>query len=136
MIVIPLDSSGARSIDIDLENDLGVFTFRSYWNSIMQTWNLDITDDQGGDVILGLPLVVGIDILKAHPAVSDRIGQLRVVSFTADNNRTEESLGDTAELVHFAPEEFAATYEEVITETEFLPVIIPEIEDVTQPSIC
>jgi len=132
MIIIPLNSAGARAINIDLESDIGVFTFRSYWNSTMQTWNLDIVDGGGNDVILGLPMVVGIDLLKAHPAIGDRIGQLRVISATEENNRGEETMGTSADLIHFAPGEF----EGLFTAPDFLPVQVVDVEDVTQPNIC
>lgn len=132
MIVIPLNNDGARRIDIDLENDIGVITFRSYWNGITETWNVDLVDAEGNDIILGLAMVVGIDLLKAHPLVGDRIGQLRVVSTTDENNRNTETLGNTAELVHFAPGEFEAAF----PLPDFLPVQVVDIEDVTQENIC
>jgi hypothetical protein len=128
MIIIPLDSSGARRISVDLLNDLGVYEFRSYWNDTMKTWNLDIYDDAGNDVIIGLPLVIGINILKAHPDISSRLGQLRVFSDNADNNRTNDDLGDTAQLVHYPPGEFESLY----SFPSFLPVQVVKIEDVTQ----
>lgn len=132
MIIIPLNSAGARRITVDLGDDIGVFEFRSYWNPTMSTWNLDIVDDAGNDVILGLPLVIGINILRAHIEVGARIGELRVVSLDSDNNRTDDDLGNTAYLVHYAPGEFQATF----TFPDFLPVQVVDIEDVTQDSIC
>ena len=132
MLIIPVNNDGARTIDVDLENEIGVITFRTYWNGITQTWNLDLLDDAGNDIILGLALVIGIDILKAYPLAGDRIGQLRVISTTDDNNRTTETLGNTAQLVHFAPGEFEATF----PLPDFLTVQVVDIDDVTQENIC
>ena len=132
MIIIPLNNDGARSIDVDLGNDLGVFTFRSYWNSTMETWNLDVTDDQDTDIILGLPMVVGINILKAHPDAEQRLGDLRVTSLNEQNNRTEQTMGETAFLIHYAPGEYDALFDV----PDFLPVQVVDFEDVTQDNIC
>ena len=133
MRVIPVNSNGSRRILVDLGDGIGVIQFRTYWNPTMQTWNLDLRDDAGNDLILGLPLVVGINILDAHTEIKSRIGQLRVVSLNpAINNRSEEALGTTAFLVHFPPGEFEGSF----PAPDFLPFQVVDIDDATAPSIC
>ena len=126
--LIPLTSDGARRVSVDLGNDRGVFTFRTYWNYTTNAWNLDITDSAGADVILGLALVVDIDLLAPFPEVSTRIGELQVASINTVFNRGTEELGANSFLLQFEPGELEAA----APISDILPTLIIDAEDVIQ----
>lgn len=126
MQIIPTTSDGARRITLDLGGDLGLFTFRTYYNYLADMWFLDLLDADDTVILAGMALPPGIDILRAHTNIDD-IGELRVADTGGTNNATPESLGTDAQLVHYDPGEFDATYPD---ETNRLPELLVSIEDV------
>lgn len=126
MIVLPMTADGARQVDIDIGEDRGVFTFRSYWNYTTSSWNMDITDSFQVPVILGLALVIGVDILDPYPTVKERLGSIHVADLTGSANRTINDLGTNAQVVSFTTGEFETLFPTVDT----LPSLIIDIGDI------
>lgn len=68
------------------------------WNSFSNTWVLDITDDNGNDIITGIPLVAGSDLLEQFAYLSFG-GALRAMEDSNFNTPPSfNSLGDTGHL--------------------------------------
>lgn len=126
MLILPMTVDGARQVDIDLGEDRGVFTFRTYWNYTTETWNMDIYDSFDLPVILGLALVINIDILNPYPDVSARLGSIHVADLTGTANRTTVDLGVNSQVVSFTEGE----YETLFPTTDTLPNLIIDIGDI------
>ncbi len=117
MLIIPVNSAGSRRISVPLGNDIGVITFRTYWNPLAPCWHLDLLDENDVPLALGLALVPRINIIRYDPLLVERIGDLRVADLrpvppTGPMPQTADILGkpNGLQLVHFSPGEYDATY--------------------------
>lgn len=115
--VIPLSSDGARRVTVDLGDGIGLFTFRSRYNTVVTSWYLDIYDSAGKVLAYGLGLVPAHNILRHMPKLSRAVGQLRVVGIDDASTQGADSLGASFGLVHYAPSEFEALYPEGVSNT-------------------
>lgn len=61
---IPL-SPEAQTFSIDLAGT--VYQMRVMWNVESMCWCLDVRDDIGGELLLGAPMVPGLDLLRQYP---------------------------------------------------------------------
>ena len=73
------------------------------WNAASQCWMLDIADDSGDDLLTGIPLVTGCDLLEQFEYVG--IGGALVVQSTNDPTLVPNfsSLGSTGFLYFVTP---------------------------------
>lgn len=63
------------------------------WNDVAQHWVLDIEEPTGGQVVMGIPVITGVDLLKQY-AYLGFTGQIIVQSqANIDDIPTFESLG-------------------------------------------
>ncbi len=106
MLIIPVNSDADRRVQVLLGDNL--LTIRTYWNDLVPAWYMDISDDAGNDIAIGIALVPVINLLKFSPTLTRIYGQFRIVTKDNSENDTETSLGDTALLYWFAPGEAEA----------------------------
>ena len=126
MQIIPMADNGSRRITVDLGNDLGIHTFQTYYNYLADMWFMDLLDADDNAIISGLALAPFINVLRAHTNM-EPIGELRVSDTSGDNNALPDSLGNTAQLVHYDPGEFDATYPDTGIR---IPLAIVDLDDV------
>lgn len=117
MQIIPLTSAGSRRISVPLGTDIGVITFRTYWNPLAPCWYVDLLDENDVMLAAGLAMVPRINIIRYDPVLVARIGDLRVADLRpvgprGPQNQTADILGkpNGLQLVHFAPGEYDLTY--------------------------
>lgn len=103
-LILPVDSTGDRRIQVLLGQNL--VTVRTYWNSTIPGWQMDLIDDSGNPITLGLALVPVVNVLDSQPNLTRIYGQFRIFTKDGSENNTETSLGDTALLWWFAPGEW------------------------------
>lgn len=104
MIVVPLTSDGARRVTIEIGGRR--ILFRTYFTDGQEKqWLLDLYDNNDEQpLITGLALVPGADnIIKGHGDVLEGF-QLYVLAWD-DNPTDEEALGETVQLIMYAPGE-------------------------------
>lgn len=104
--IIPVNSTGDRRLQVLLGSNL--LTVRTYWNSTVSGWYMDLYNDSGESIALGLALVPIVNVLAASPTLTRIYGQFRVFTLDGGENNTETSLGDTCKLWWFAPGEWEA----------------------------
>ena len=97
--VIPFDSTGCRTIDVPLGDN--VFRMRTYYLPHIRRWVLDIYDTQDNPIILGICLNVGVgNLVKGKSALFDE-QTIRCVSLDGTENDTPESLGQSCVVVYY-----------------------------------
>lgn len=72
------------------------------WNVAAQVWVVDFDDVDGNEVLSGVPLVVGADLLEQYEYLGFG-GALYAVSETNDDPPTYTSLGVTGHLLFVTP---------------------------------
>lgn len=103
-LILPVDSTGDRRIQILLGQNL--VTIRTYWNSTVPGWYMDLIDNNGNPITLGLALVPIVNALDSQSNLTRIYGQFRIFMKDNSENNTETSLGDVAQLWWFAPGEW------------------------------
>lgn len=65
MAVYLIPTSPAQQIfDIDLQNK--TYTFRLLYNKFMETWTFDLYDENKNPLVMGAPLVTGVNLLDQY----------------------------------------------------------------------
>jgi len=105
-LIIPVNSTGDRRIQVLLGTNL--LSIRTYWNSTVPGWYMDLVDSGGTNIALGLALVPVVNVLQSQPNLTRIYGQFRVFPVDNSENNTENSLGDPAVLWWFSPGEWEA----------------------------
>lgn len=104
-VEVPIRANvSSQTFDITL-NDIA-YTLTANWNSRSEFWTLDIIDENGVNLLIGLCLKLGARLLRAF---NFGIGELIVVDDTSTG--TEASLtniGVSSRLIYFAPDELEA----------------------------
>ena len=103
MLEVPLSSDGQSTRVVPLGDVLVALTTR--YNYYARVWVLDVQDAQGGDLLLGLALVPGLDLLAPYPQLKKRLGGLLLLQRRREAHRDPEGLGTDAQLLWFAPGE-------------------------------
>ena len=93
MIEIPLNSSPEQLFTSTLSGQ--VFNIRVILNSRLGVWSINFSKD-GVDIINGVNIVGGIDLLRAHNLP---ISNLYVVNLDTNDDPTRDNLGSIAKLV-------------------------------------
>lgn len=106
MLIIPVNSEPDRRLQVQLGENL--LTLRTYWNPLLATWFMDITDSAGTVLARGLALLDGINLLEAETELTRTLGQFRVVLLDNVAVATFDNLGTGARLWWFAPGEWEA----------------------------
>lgn len=98
---IPIVPATPQTFTISLGNNQYRFTLQ--WRELgAQCWFLDIADSNNNQLVAGIPLVTGADLLLQHPEINVP-GQLWVVSDGDPAAQpTFSNLGDTAHLYYAA----------------------------------
>ena len=103
-LIIPVDSTGDRRIQVLLGQSL--VSIRTYWNSTVSGWYMDLFDNNGETITLGMALAPIVNVLESQPNLTRIYGQFRIFTKDGGENSTETSLGDTAQLWWFEPGEW------------------------------
>lgn len=103
-LIIPVNNTGDRRIQVLLGQNL--VSIRTYWNSTVPGWYMDLTDSSGESITAGLALIPVINLLESQPNLTRIYGQFRIFTKDGGENNTETSLGDTAQLWWFEPGEW------------------------------
>lgn len=95
---IPVDAVSAYySFETRLDDNSYRFTLR--WNQTSETWHADIEGLTNDVKLLGLPLIVGGDLLAPYAILE--LGSLYVYDAESkEENPTRESLGDRHQIIH------------------------------------
>lgn len=94
-------------IDANQEFDISLagvtYHFRVYWSGASYAWVLDIEDAQQNNLLTGIPLVTGCDLLEQYGYVG--INGALVVQSTTDPDLVpdQNSLGSTGNLFFLIP---------------------------------
>lgn len=100
MLIVPVNSTGDRTIQVLLGFHL--LSIRTYWNSLVPGWFMDIGGPNGERISAGDALVPGVNILAYDPTIARIYGQFRIFCSSGAND-TPTSLGNEAQLWWFEP---------------------------------
>lgn len=103
-LIIPVNSEPDRELQIQLGDNL--LTVRTYFNETALQWFMDLYDENGEPLALGLAMVPIINLLESETELTRNIGQFRVQTTNDTENRAPDSLGNLATLWWYAPGEF------------------------------
>lgn len=92
---IPL-SATPQQFDISLGGTTYQLTLS--WNVALQSWVLDIRDASGNDILLGVPLVTGVNLLAQYPHLGFNGSLIVQTDHNPDAIPTYDNLGDTSHL--------------------------------------
>lgn len=98
--VIPLSSDPLGQVTVTL-GDVTV-TLVTRYNYSAACWCMDIQDANGDDLLAGIMLVPGVDLLKAYQEEKKSLGSLILAEKTAGAYMDPDSLGTTTKLIWFA----------------------------------
>lgn len=130
-LIVPVDSTGDRRIQVLLGQNL--ISIRTYWNPTVPGWYMDLFDNNGNPITLGLAMVPIVNLLDSQPNLTRIYGQFRVFVTDGGENNTETSIGDTGVLWWFAPGEWEANeIEQAITTV--LPFDVTQMYTTTPPA--
>lgn len=62
---IPTEAGRPFTERVGLSNGI-TYTLRFYWNSVAQCWHVDFSDTGGLPILMGVPLVTGVDLLEQY----------------------------------------------------------------------
>lgn len=98
VLIIPVDAVSAYyTFETRLEDNSYRFTLR--WNQTSETWYADVEGLTNDVLLLGLPLIVGVDLLS--PFAILELGSLYVYDAESrEENPSRDSLGDRHKLIH------------------------------------
>lgn len=106
MIEIPTDTSPSK--EFSTNTDIGTLRFRTYWNSFMPMWYLDIVGQDGNDLLSGIALTTGTNNLIKGTNVQELDGCAIFVVDTGDKgNTTYGGLGTSVRVFMTFPGEEA-----------------------------
>ena len=97
MIQLPIDNYPCMSFSVN--TDVGVLRFRTYWDSLLSMWYLDIIGADGSPLLNGIALLTGSNNLivgSGVPVLDDCA--LFVVDSSGNGNRTFNGMGDAASV--------------------------------------
>lgn len=103
MLLLPVDSTGARVITVNTGYD--ILSFRTYYMAGEEPlWLCDIYDAAGNELITGLALVPGSDnILKGQ---GDKLEKYQLYVLLTDNQPGDlDALGKYLQLILYLPGE-------------------------------
>ncbi len=103
MKLIELSSDGQGTAEVDL--DTAVVTFVSRYNYSAECWVLDLYDSEGNDILLGLMLVPGIDLLIPYQHQKALYGSLVLVEKETGDYKNSDGLGTITKLLWYPPGE-------------------------------
>lgn len=92
---IPLSPEPQR-FSVDLAGK--AYRMRVLWCKESACWCLDMVDSDGIDVLLGIPMVTGLDLLRQHPHLGIPGGLLVQTDHDAEAVPTFDNLGVTGRL--------------------------------------
>ncbi len=114
MQILPVTADNDRRFQVLLGDNL--LTLRTYFNSVVPGWFMDIVAQDETPFARGLALVPAINILRANAELTRTLGQFRVIVSDGGENDTPESLGNTAQLWWFAPGEFETLDQDTVVD--------------------
>lgn len=82
-----------------------IYVFEIRYNTYMGTWIFSIYDSANDPIIMGLPLLVGIDLLRRY--TDDRLPPGRLFMYNLENNNQdgeEKDLGDNLLMLYLEDE--------------------------------
>ena len=97
---IPL-SGGPQALRVPIGGVNYRFTLK--WNRPASCWVLDIADASGTDLVCGVPLVTGIDLLYPFQYLGLGVQLFVQSDFDANQQPTYDSLGKTSRLFLVVP---------------------------------
>jgi len=103
MKLIELTSSGQGQTAVDLNT--AVVTFITRYNHSAEAWVLDLYDSEGNDILLGLMLLPGIDLLSPYQHQKLLYGGLVLVEKETDAYKDPDGLGTSTKLLWYPPGE-------------------------------
>lgn len=89
----------AQKFSIDLAGVTYNLSLR--WNSISTNWVLDVYSSLGSPLLLGIPLVTGVDLFKQFTYLDFGGGLVAVTDSDSDAVPTLENLGTASHLYFF-----------------------------------
>ena len=112
---IPMSPLGDRKIIVTLGTN--TLQLRTYFNSVSQYYCLDVLTELDEPIVLGITLKSPFNLF-ARQELTNTIGQLRM----SDNATPFGTLGQTAQLLWFAPGEFESLDFDEIGDVTTLPL--------------
>lgn len=112
---IPMSPLGDRKIIVTLGTN--TLQLRTYFNSVSEYYCLDVLTELDEPIVLGITLKSPFNLF-ARQELTNTIGQLRM----SDNATPFGTLGQTAQLLWFAPGEFEALDFDEIGDVTTLPL--------------
>ena len=96
---IPLSADGAYDFDIELDSDL--FNLGFHYNKRMERWIMDIRDLAGNSIVMGIPLLIGDDLLVEYGGSTLPKGEFYIVNYADQfENPNEDTLESDAFLFY------------------------------------
>lgn len=115
-LILPVNSTGDRRIQVLLGQNL--LSIRTYWDSTVPGWYMDLYGSNGLPIALGLALVPIVNVLESQQNITRVYGQFRIFTLDGGENATSDSLGRTAKLWWFAPGEWEANEIEALLDVQ------------------
>lgn len=101
-LILPVSAAGARRVQVRLGDDL--LTIRTYYQPHTPIWRMDLSDVNDNVLVLGVPLVPGINLIRGETETTRRYGEFWYNPEQGVGNESD-ALGNTAKLWWFAPGE-------------------------------
>lgn len=101
MLEIPMSAEGGGRRSVDLGGNLVTLVTR--YNYTLRAWAMDILDSVGADLLTGVMLYPGLDMLRGYPQIRKRLGALIMVESFREAHRDPNALGTSFVLLWFAP---------------------------------
>lgn len=98
--VIPLSSNPQGQVVVSLGDTVAILITR--YNYSAACWTLDIQDSNGNNILTGIMLIPGADLLAAYPENKKALGSLVLAEKNAGDYQNPEGLGTLTKLIWFA----------------------------------
>ena len=104
-LVIPTRALAKYNFDIALEGRL--YRMQIMWNSRHEFWTLNISDNQGNQILRGIKLVINYELIRRYKKEALPPGALIPIDVTEKLERIgRNDLGTNVQLVYIPEEEF------------------------------
>ena len=101
IVEIPLKTGQPQTLTISINNVTYNLSLR--WYQLATLWLLDIADVLGNQIVTGIPLITGADLLGQYKHLGFAFGLWCATDGVPDDLPTFEGLGDSSHLYAILP---------------------------------
>jgi hypothetical protein len=83
---------------------------RFYWNSYINSWLVDIKDENENYIAMGIVIVANINLLRYSQQLTNSFGEIRAYDFTGGDCENRDEMGKQIVIIYFFPGEYNALF--------------------------